>query len=82
MVSVISYRGLHSEVQKSKKFVVKRSNIVESHSPTFQRAERVKRMKKETSIPTNFIFCPADTRRLIAFLPAQEKPFIETGVQK
>lgn len=84
MVSVISYQGVYSEVQKSKKFVVKSSKIFESHSPAFQRAVRVKRMRKETSMPTNFIFFPDGSGWLIviAFVPVWGKPFIETRVQK
>lgn len=75
---------MYPEVQKSKKFVVKSSKIFESHSPAFQRAVRVKRMKKETSMPMNFIFCPDNSGWLIviAFEPVWEKPFIETRVQK
>jgi len=52
---------VYSEVQKSKKFVVKSRKTFESHSPAFQRAVRVKIMKKETPLPMIFIFCPDDS---------------------
>lgn len=61
MVSAISYQGVYSEAEKSKKFAVKSSKMFENHLPAFQRAVRAVRMKKETSKPMNFIFCPDDS---------------------
>lgn len=84
MVSAISYQGVYSEAEKSKKFAVKSSKMFENHLPAFQRAVRAVRMKKETSKPMNFIFCPDDSGWLIVavFVLLWEKPLMETGVQK
>lgn len=84
MVSAISYQGLYSEVEKSKKFSVKSSKMFENHSPAFQRALRVERMKKETSKPMNFIFCPDHSGWpiVVVFVLVWEKPLMLTGVQK
>lgn len=84
MVSPISYQTVYSEIEKSNKFAVKSSKMFENHLPAFQRAVRVERMKKETSKPMNFIFCPDDSGWLIVvvFVLVWEKPSMETNVQK
>lgn len=84
MVSAISYQGLYSKVEKSKRFALKSSKIFKNHSPAFQRALKVERMKKETSKPMNFMFCPDDSGWLIVVVSVLdwEKPLMLTGVQK